>query len=86
MTPKYKILKLDNGEDIIALVHFDGWDAPNGCIKVEDAMKIVFTDQSSALLGKTLTTLALTKWLPYTTDIFATIPTNKIVAVVNSSL
>ena len=85
MNAKYKIIKLDNGEEIIALVHFEHWNEPNGYIQVENSMKIVLMEQSGGVLGRSTTTLALTKWLPYTDDIYATIPTSKIVTVVNAS-
>tara|TARA_R110000824_G_scaffold49838_27_gene139750 strand:+ start:3516 stop:3956 length:441 start_codon:yes stop_codon:yes gene_type:complete len=85
MSVKHKIIKLDSGEEIIALVHFEHWNEPNGYIRVEDSMKIVLMEQSNSILGRSTTTLALTKWLPYTDDIYATIPTSKLVTVVNAS-
>lgn len=82
----YKIIKLDNGETLIAEVDHKGW-ADNGYITVSYAMEIInFNQTPTDGTSLSTSTIFLSRWNPYTDDESIIIPLNKITAITNASV
>lgn len=82
----YKIIKLDNGETLIAEVNHKHWEH-NEYVKVSNAMEIVNFNQTPTDGSPVITsTIFLSRWNPYTDDESIVIPISKITTITNASV
>ena len=78
-TSPFKVLKLDNGEDVICKVLHEYSDA----VVVERPMAIAENPQFNEQLGEVITHTGLQHWMNFTNDIQFSIAKSRIIAVGN---
>ena len=80
-----KIIKLVNGDDIVAVVEFTKrqLDPKNKTINIERPLQIKYVPQITAAGFKDY--IALIRWTNYTGDKIVTIPKDKIMTITNAS-
>ena len=76
----YKVIKLDNGDTIIAEVDHKDWEL-NNYVKVKNAMQIVNFNTTPSESPFVTATIFLARWNPYTEDDVITVPLNKIITI-----
>ena len=81
----YKVIKLDNGDTIIAEVDHKDWEL-NNYVKVKNAMQIVNFNTTPSESPFVTATIFLARWNPYTEDDVITVPLNKIITINNASM
>ena len=78
-TSPFKVLKLDNGEDVICKVIHEYTDA----VVVERPMAIANNPQFNEQLGEVVTHTGLQHWMNFTNDTTFAIAKTRIIAVAN---
>ena len=78
-TSPFKVLKLDNGDDVICKILHEYSDA----VVVERPMAIAETPQFNEQAGEVITHTGLTHWMNFTNDIQFAISKTRIIAVGN---
>jgi len=80
ITYSLKVIKLINGETIIARVNHVGKD-PNEYLSISDAMQIVSFDPDHAVESYGAATIALIRWNPFTDDKHITVTVDKVLTL-----
>jgi hypothetical protein len=83
-TSKVKIIKLDNGDDIVCAFPEKQLDEKTGLIRLVKPLLIKYVPQLTPMGFKDF--VALIKWAAYTNDEIITIPIKKILAITNASM
>ena len=82
-TTKVKIIKLDNGDDIVCAFPKEQLAESTGLIRLVKPLLIKYVPQLTPQGFKDF--VALIKWAAYTNDEIVTIPIKKILTITNSS-
>ena len=80
ITYPLKVIKLVNGETVIARVNHVGKD-PNEYLSLSDVMQIVSFDSDHAVEDYGSATIALVRWNPFTDDKHITLTVDKVVTI-----
>jgi hypothetical protein len=80
ITYPLKVVKLINGDTIIARVNHVGKD-PNEYLSISDAMQVISFDADHAVEEYGSATIALIRWNPFTDDKHTTITVDKIISL-----
>jgi hypothetical protein len=80
ITYPLKVIKLVNGETIIARVNHVGKD-PDEYLSLSDVMQIVSFDADHAVEDYGSATIALVRWNPFTDDKHITITVDKVISL-----
>ena len=83
-TSKVKIIKLDNGDDIVCAFPEKQLDEKTGLIRLVKPLLIKYVPQLTPMGFKDF--VALIKWAAYTNDEIITIPIKKILTITNASM
>ena len=83
-TSKVKIIKLDNGDDIVCAFPEKQLDEKTGLIRLVKPLLIKYVPQLTPMGFKDF--VALIKWAAYTNDEIITIPIKKILTITNASI
>ena len=83
-TSKVKIIKLDNGDDIVCALPENQLDEKTGLIRLVKPLLIKYVPQLTPMGFKDF--VALIKWAAYTNDEIITIPIKKILTITNASM
>ena len=83
-TSKVKIIKLDNGDDIVCALPENQLDEKTGLIRLVKPLLIKYVPQLTPMGFKDF--VALIKWAAYTNDEIITIPIKKIMTITNASM
>ena len=83
-TSKVKIIKLDNGDDIVCPFPEKQLDEKTGLIRLVKPLLIKYVPQLTPMGFKDF--VALIKWAAYTNDEIITIPIKKILTITNASM
>jgi len=78
-----KIIKLDNGDDIVCNFPKEQLDAKSSLLRIEKPLQIKYVSQLTAEGLKDF--IALIKWAAYTNDKVITIPKSKIMTITNAT-
>lgn len=78
-----KIIKLDNGDDIVCNFPKEQLDAKSTLLRIEKPLQIKYVSQLTAEGLKDF--IALIKWAAYTNDKVITIPKSKIMTITNAT-
>ncbi len=81
---KVKIIKLDNGDDIVCAFPEKQLDEKTGLIRLVKPLLIKYVPQLTPMGFKDF--VALIKWAAYTNDEIITIPIKKILTITNASM
>ena len=81
---KVKVIKLDNGDDIVCAFPENQLDEKTGLIRLVKPLLIKYVPQLTPMGFKDY--IALIKWAAYTNDSVITIPKDKILTITNASL
>ena len=81
---KVKIIKLDNGDDIVCAFPEKQLDEKTGFIRLVKPLLIKYVPQLTPMGFKDF--VALIKWAAYTNDEIITIPIKKILTITNASM
>ena len=84
ITSKVKIIKLDNGDDIVCAFPEKQLDEKTGLIRLVKPLLIKYVPQLTPMGFKDF--VALIKWAAYTNDEIITIPIKKILTITNASM
>ena len=84
ITYPLKVIKLVNGETVIARVNHVGKD-PNEYLSLSDVMQIVSFDSDNAVEDYGSATIALVRWNPFTDDKHITLTVDKVVTISSAS-
>jgi len=84
ITHSLKVIKLVNGETIIARVNHVGKD-PDEYLSLSDTMQVVSFDADHAVEEYGSATIALIRWNPFTDDKHITLTVDKVVTLSNVS-
>ena len=82
-TSNIKVIKLDNGDDIVCAFPKDQLDEKTGLIRLVKPLLIKYVPQLTPQGFKDY--VALIKWAAYTNDEIITIPIKKILTITNAS-
>ena len=82
-TATVKVIKLDNGDDIVCAFPKDQLDEKTGLIRLVKPLLIKYVPQLTPQGFKDY--VALIKWAAYTNDEIITIPIKKILTITNAS-
>ena len=82
-TSNIKVIKLDNGDDIVCAFPKDQLDEKTGLIRLVKPLLIKYVPQLTPQGFKDY--VALIKWAAYTNDEIITIPIKKIMTITNAS-
>jgi hypothetical protein len=82
-TATVKVIKLDNGDDIVCAFPKDQLDEKTGLIRLVKPLLIKYVPQLTPQGFKDY--VALIKWAAYTNDEIITIPIKKIMTITNAS-
>ena len=83
-TSKVKIIKLDNGDDIVCAFPEKQLDEKTGLIRLVKPLLIKYVPQLTPMGFKDF--VALITWAAYTNDEIITIPIKKILTITNASM
>ena len=83
-TSKVKIIKLDNGDDIVCALPENQLDEKTGLIRLVKPLLIKYVPQLTPMGFKDF--VDLIKWAAYTNDEIITIPIKKIMTITNASM
>src|SRR5210317_1515755 len=78
-----KVIKLDNGDDIVCAMPKDQLPEKSGLIRLVKPLQIKYVPQLTPQGIKDY--VALIKWSPYTKDTIITIPKDKIMTITNAN-
>ena len=81
---KVKVIKLDNGDDIVCAFPEKQLDEKTGLIRLVKPLLIKYVPQLTPMGFKDF--VALIKWAAYTNDEIITIPIKKILTITNASM
>ena len=83
-TTNVKVIKLDNGDDIVCAFPKEQLDEKTGLIRLVKPLLIKYVPQLTPMGFKDF--VALIKWAAYTNDEIITIPIKKILTITNASM
>lgn len=83
ITAKVKVIKLDNGDDIVCAFPENQLDEKTGLIRLVKPLLIKYVPQLTPMGFKDF--VALIKWAAYTNDEIITIPIKKILTITNAT-
>jgi hypothetical protein len=83
LTQSIKVIKLDNGDDIVCAFPKEQLDEKTGLIRLVKPLLIKYVPQLTPQGFKDY--VALIKWAAYTNDEIITIPIKKIMTITNAS-
>jgi len=78
-----KIIKLDNGDDIVCNLPKEQYEDKHLLLKIEKPLQVKYVPQLTPDGFRDY--VALIKWAPYTSDTIVTIPKSKIMTVTSAS-
>ena len=78
-----KIIKLDNGDDIVCALPKEQYEDKHLLLKIEKPLQVKYVPQLTPEGFKDY--VALIKWAPYTSDTIVTIPKSKILTVTTAT-